>query len=279
MSRARSIIRSSLTLLTVVVCIGCYNRFDDPTASEGVDIVTNITTEELSRVLSADGYVDIDQEIKVRGNVSAHDESGNFYKSFVIENNGYGVEILEGLTDSYVRHQLGAEIVVDLNGLRVSRSRGVVQIGTATESSSYYSLDYLGHPYLVDQHITNTGYTSLVEPREFTLAELAADPELATSLCGSLIRVTGVRYYPTDSEDDDGIWSGERRFIDATDPLLDDEPSAAIWCYTSSYSTFSERDIPTNMGTLTGILQGDYIEGGSGWEMMIKPRGLDDLSF
>ncbi len=273
-----SIIAALFMSVIALINVCCYNDFNEAEESEAEDVVTNITTEELSRILSADGYIDVDEDIRVRGNVSAHDESGNFYKSFLIESGGYGVEILEGLTDSFVRHGLGYEMVIQLNGLRLTRSYGIVQIGVAASEGSYYDVDYMGHELLVDQHITNTGYVSLIEPREFTLSELAADPELATSLCGSLIRVTDVRYYSTD-EDDDGLWSGERCFIGGSDPLIDGEAEAAIWSYVSDYADFSELSIPTSQGSITGILMGDDIEGGEGWEMVIKPRDLDDLIF
>ncbi|MFR9563906.1 MAG: DUF5689 domain-containing protein [Rikenellaceae bacterium] len=273
-----AVTRVLLTCVAALVVSGCYDQFGEIEVSEGEDLTVNITIKELQTKMAASGYVDIDQDIRVRGYVSAHDKGGNFYKCFAIESGGYGLEILEGLTDSYVRHQLGAEIVVQLDGLRLSRSRGVVQVGVAAAESSYYDLDYIGHEYIVDQYITNTGYTEEVEPREFTLAELAADPELATELCGSLIKVTGLRYYTTD-EDDDGLWSGERCFIDAADPLFEDTPEATIYCYTSDYAAFSAQSIPTEMGSITGILQGDDVTGGEGYEMLIKPRDNSDFNF
>ncbi len=274
----RGVISAIFAAVAPLIAIGCYDDFGEASETEGVDVTTNITTEELSRLVLSDGYIDVNQDVRVRGYVTAHDAGGNFYKTFMIESGGYGIEIMEGLSDAYVRHQLGAEIVVQLDGLRLTRSRGVVQIGVATTEGSYYDVDYMGHEYIVNQHITNTGYIKDIEPREFTLAELAADPELATSLCGSLIRVTGLRYYSTD-DDDDGLWSGERCFIAATDPLIGGEPEAEIWCYTSSYATFSGEAIHDGMGSIVGILQGDDVTGGTGWEMMIKPRDADDFDF
>ncbi len=274
----QSVVATLLMSTMSIIGVGCYNDFDAPVADESTDLTTNITTEELSRILSADGYVDVNQDIRVRGNVTAHDESGNFYKTFIIESGGYGVEIMEGLSDSFVRHELGYEMVIQLNGLRLTRSYGIVQIGVATSEGSYYDVDYMGHELLVDQYVTNTGYISLVEPREFTLAELSADSELATSLCGSLIRVVGLRYYSTD-DDDDGLWCGTKCFIDATDPLVGDEAEASIWSYVNEYANFSGQSVPTTYGSITGILMGDDIEGGEGLEMVIKPRDIDDLNF
>ncbi|MFI3289663.1 MAG: DUF5689 domain-containing protein [Rikenellaceae bacterium] len=266
----------SLLILVAPLFVGCYDTFDDPSAAEeSLDLSSNITLEMLHEVLAADGYTDIKDDLRICGSVTAHDESGNFYKTFVIEEDGYGVEILEGLTDSYVRHQMGAEIFVSLEGLRITRSRGVMQIGVATYQGSSYDIDYLGHEYLVDQHITNSGKVSEISPRVVTLEELtgAEGADFVEKLCGSLVRIDGVVYY-SDEDDDDGLWSGDRCFVDASG-----ESDVELWCYTSSYSNFSMCEIPLCECSLVGIMQSDEVSGSSVNRPVLKMRDLNDCIY
>ncbi len=267
--------RISILILSLFI-VSCYDRFDDPAGeADRVDMTYNITLEMLHEVFSADGYVDVKDDMRIRGNVTAHDKGGNFYKTFVIEEDGYGVEILEGLTDSYVRHQLGAEIFVSLNGLRITRSRGVMQIGVATYQGSSYDIDYMGHEYFVDQHITNSGYENLITPRVVTLSELtgAEGADFVEKMCGSLVRIDGVVYSP-DESGDDGLWSGYRCFVDVSG-----ESEVELWCYTSSYSNYSMCEIPTGEVSLIGIMQSDAISGSTVQRPILKMRDLDDCIY
>ncbi len=272
----REIIKTVVVVL-VTLFTACYNRFDAPTPTTQSDVTCNITIEMLHELLGSADYVDITDEITLGGYVTAHDESGNFYKSFMIENMGYAIEILEGISDSYVRHPIGYWVTVSLNGLRITRDLGVLQVGVAAESGSYYDVDYMQHQYIADQHITNTGYFEEVTPREYTLSELLALGELSTSACGRLVKITGLRYYAED--DDDGFWSGTHRFVDQDDPLTDDEPQAELYSYVSSYSNFSQTTIPLTEGSITGILQCDQVKGTNAYYAMVKPRNSDDLNF
>lgn len=263
-------------VILCVLCVGCYDRFDDQAGEDDrVDMTYNITLEMLHKEFSADGYVDVKDDLRIKGNVTAHDKGGNFYKTFVIEEDGYGVEIMEGLTDSYVRHQLGAEIFVSLNGLRITRKRGVMQIGVPTHQGSSYDIDYMNHELLVDQHIINSGYVNLISPRVVTLDELtgAEGAEFVEKMCGSLVRIDGVKYSPTDIKDD-GLWSGDRCFVDATS-----RSDVELWCYTSPYSNYSECEIPRGEISLVGIMQSDIIYGSSVKRPVLKMRDLDDCIY
>ncbi len=271
---AVSLLRYLVYIITPLL-VGCYDSFDS--ASGGTnqeDLTHNITIEMLHKRLSADGYIDVDEDLRIRGNVTAHDRGGNFYKRFFIEQDGYGVEILEGLNDSYVRHQLGAEVSVSLDGLRLARSRGVLQIGIATPHGSSYDLDFLGHEYIIDQHIINSGYVEKVTPRVVSIDELsgAAGVAFVERLCGTLVRIDGVKYQPT--YDDDGVWGGDRCFVDARG-----SSSVELWCYTSRYSNYSMCEIPRTELSLVGIMQSDEVAGSSLKRPVLKMRDQGDCLY
>ncbi|MFR9556207.1 MAG: DUF5689 domain-containing protein [Rikenellaceae bacterium] len=258
-------------LLLLFLAVGllfssCINRFDSaPTEAEAIDVEYNITLERLNQQVTSSGCYDVREELIVKGSVTATDESGNFYKLFVIEQDGYALEVLEGLTYSYVRHDEGYVMVVYLEGLRLSRSRGVLQLGVAASESSYYDLDYMEHEIVVDRHILNTGVVESVTPREITREELDSE-SLVEELCGSLVSIGGLRLVVDEESSDATLWGGTVEFVDVE--------GRTLGCYTSSYADFSMCEIPEGEVTLVGILQYDYSSGAS--SPMIKLRREDD---
>lgn len=260
--------RCLLLLLCGATNFSCINRFD-AASSEGVliDVEYNITIERLHSYVTSSGYYDVKSDLMIQGNVTATDDGGNFYKSFVVEQGGYGVEVLEGMTYSYVRHQEGYLVSLQLEGLRLSRSRGVLQVGVAASDSSYYDLDYMEHDYVVGAHILNTGYWSEVVPRETTTEELASE-SFVTKFAGSLISVGGLSLVVDDEVSGATLWGGTLEFADSE--------GRTIECYTSDYADFSMCEVPTGRVVLCGILQYDYADGAR--SPMIKLRREGDCT-
>ncbi len=235
-------------LTTITLCllfVGCYNTFGNMSEGDEQLPVANMTIEELHALCAADEYFDVSQDVAIRGTVTANDEGGNFYLSFVIEQDGYAVEVLEGLNYTYVRYPVGSVVTISLNGLRLSRSYGVMQVGIATSSGSYYDLDYLGHEYIIDQHITNSGVGEQVTPLALTLEELYEGSY--ESMCGRLVSISGVRFKSEDYEVDELVWSGSKCFVDSAERELG--------CYTSEYAYYSMVAIEEGYATMTGVLE------------------------
>ncbi len=245
--------RGAKALLAVVLLQGCSGEFDAaPTEGETIEVVCNITLSQLhSRFVSGD-YLDIDEDWVLRGSVTANDKASNFYKSFMIESDGAALEILEGLTYNYVRYQEGNVVAINLNGLRLYRSRGVLQVGIEGSAGGYV-VDYLGHELLVDRHIVNTGVVESVEPQVVTLTDDVGDKY------GCLVTIEGLTFQPEDESD---TWGGTRCFVDSE--------GSEVMVYTNSYSNYSLMKIPSEQVSLTGILQCD--DG----DLYIKMRGEDD---
>ncbi len=275
-------LRRILYIICVLSLVACYDDFDQVQGEgEKLELTRNCTIENLHSIFAADGYLDVTSDIVIAGSVTANDEGGNFYKTFVIEESGYGVEILEGLTDSYSRHQIGAVIYVSLKGLRLARSRGVLQVGLATYQGSSYDIDYLGHEAIVDAHIVNSGYVSVVEPRVVGIDELtgAEGADFVEKMCGSLVTIEGVRYLPDEDDDSSAVelWGGYHCFVDVgyDEESSDDDP-IELWCYVSDYSDFSLCEIPYEECSLTGIMQSGVVSGSTVSKPILKMRDLND---
>ncbi len=256
--------RSLVAVIVAALLGGCLNQFESaPSEAALFDLEYNITLERLHSLLGDFDYYDVVNEVVVCGCVTATDESGNFYKTFVIEQSEYAIEILEGLTYSYVRHGEGYLVLVDLEGLRLTRSRGVLQAGLPASDGSYYDVDYMSHEVVADKHITNTGIIEPTTPRPTTLEELESDAVLER-LAGALVTIEGLSLVVDEesTSSEATLWEGTIEFVD--------EEERSLWCYTSYYSNFSKCEVPEGSVSLTGILQYD------GSSRMIKLRSEAD---
>ena len=252
------------SLIVVAVTLSCcYDSFDGAGELSEQDVpIQNITICELSEQLETELF-SIYSDYIVQGYVTSTDRYSNFYKSFVIQNNGYALEIMEGLYDSYVRHDVGALVVVKLQGLALTRDGGVMQAGLESMEGSYYTLDYLSLESIIDKHIFNSYTYSEVEPLSVSIEGLDAVE------CGRLVHIEELQHIPADEAQQPYTWSGYQEFQDAT--------GASIYCSTSSYANFALVEIPSGTVSLCGILQYDSIYGISGGEQyIIKMRSAED---
>ncbi len=251
------------SIVAVTLLGGCYDSFGDGGSLNSGDVpMPNITIVQLHEKLESESLLVYDDLI-VQGTVTSTDRYGNFYKTFVMEEDGYGVEVLEGLTDSYTRHDVGSIVVVKLKGLMLSKYREVVQVGQQSTEGSYYTLDYLGATQVVDERIFNSYKISDIEPCEVSIAELTTD------MCGGFVKIKSLLHTPSDDDTQPYTWGGYQQFVDNSDN--------SVWCYTSDYATFSLLAIPQYSVSLSGILRWGSISGVSGGEQyIIEMRGVYD---
>ncbi|MFR9593589.1 MAG: DUF5689 domain-containing protein [Rikenellaceae bacterium] len=251
------------SVVAVALMSGCYDSFRGGGSIQvGPAPASNITIAQLHTMLESESMLVYDDFI-VRGTVTSTDRYGNFYKTFVMEDNGYGVEILEGLTDSYVRHDVGSVVVVKLQGLMCSRYLGVLQVGAKASEGSYYTLDYLGVEQVVDEVVFNSGTYSSAEPYTVDVSGLDS------SMCGRLINIESLLHTPGEDDTQPYVWGGYQQFVDNS--------GGSVWCYTSDYATFASLAIPQQSVSLCGVLQWGSISGVSGGEQyIIEMRGVYD---
>ncbi len=244
-------------LLNIVVLSSCYNSFDSNTTLTTETGVANITIGELHSLYDNQSLRLFTEEWSVRGKVTANDSGGNFYGSFVIEDSGYAIELLDGLSASHVRHPMGATTLIELKGLAMSRTRGVLQVGLPASDYSYYALDYLTSQALIDNYIYVEEYGSAISTLSFYVSELTE------AMCGRVIRVMNLT--PLYDDDELGMvvrWGGYRGFVS--------DSGEVIYSYVSSYADFAYDAISASRFCVTGVLQ--YSD-----SYTLKPRTVDDF--
>ncbi len=257
-----------LALIVAVTTLSCcYDRFNDEPSDSSTLPVPNVTIGELAQMLQTEKLIIYDDMV-VQGSVTTTDQNGNFYKSFIIQSDGYAMEVLEGIYDSYVRHDIDAVVSVKLQGLVLSSYNGVMQAGLEATTGSYYTLDYITLESLVDEHIFSNGTYSAVTPHEVEIGELSED------MCGRLVKISSLTHVPGEEDTQPYVWSGYEEDYKYQE-FVDSEENV-IYCYTSSYANFSLLPIPQVEVSLCGILQYGSISGVSGEQYMLTMRGVED---
>ncbi len=245
-------------LVALLMLTGCRGEYK-PLPPAAFDTLTaNITLKDL-RELHHGEVMQVGEPLIVTGSVTTNDAAGNFYRTLIIEQEGAALEIKVGLDALHTRYPEGVHLAINLQGLSIKKEFEVMQAGFYWGEYHYPTIDYLEAQAVVDQHIQRHSRGDLLTPTRYALFQLREE------LCGTLVRLEELHYAPL--EEEEPIWEGYRRFVDAR--------GRAIHLYTSPYARFAQESIPEGEIALCGILQ--YISQGEHAGYLLKPRDERDL--
>jgi hypothetical protein len=198
----------------------------------------------------------------IGGVVTASDESGNFYRTFVVDDLTGAVEVMAGGYDLHTLYPIGRVVYIRLRGLTLARTEGgMYQLGVEALPSSGYTVDYIGHSALLDDRVDRAGMNY-----EFRYVE-ATIPELNDRLIGRLVSVHGLTLRnggQTTWATVEGNYPKEIR--------ASDREGNRLYINTSGYADFAGDTIPAGVVSLSGILMK------SGNRYRIKMRDLRDVA-
>lgn len=231
-------------IIVILPLIGC-RRFDEPPISEPTLEATNISILTL-RNATKEKPININENLTIGGYVTTDDRSGNFYKTFFIEDGTAGIEIMAGLYDLGKIYPMGHYITMSLKGCTLAMDRQTLQVGLPATEQSHYPTEYFASRILLDKHIKRSGITRQIAPKPMTIEELK--PEM----CGTLVSIAGLRLSTHEhvggwEVNDNGSWHGYNFFTD------NNQNTIAV--YTSEYANFAQKSIPTQEVVINGILQ------------------------
>lgn len=241
---------------SVVLLAGCHDSSFGEQAATTPPAPATTTLRELRRTFEG-GTVVVASALTVTGRVTANDRSANFYRTFCIEDDGAGLEIMAGLDRLHNDYPEGTTVTVHLQGWALGESRGVLQLGREAPASSNYPTDYIASRPALDRTIIRND-----TPLQPVAATLRTLDELTPAMCGTLIRIEGVHYVPEPLSASG--WSGEKRFTD--------DAGTEIRTYVRPYADFAQHPVPAGRCSLTGILQHD------GNRYLLKLRDENDCT-
>ena len=197
----------------------------------------------------------------IGGGVTASDASGNFYRTFVVDDLTGAVEVMAGGYDLHTLYPIGRVVYIRLKGLTLAqRDGGLYQLGYQAVPSSGYIVDYIGHAALMDRHVDRAGMNYAFLYAESTI------PQLNDRMLGRLVTVYGLTLRNGGLTTWATVEGNYPKDIRATDP-------EGNWLYinTSGYADFAADTIPAGMVNISGILMKN------GNRYRIKTRDLRDV--
>lgn len=198
--------------------------------------------------------------------VTSSDETGNFFRSFVVEDVTGAVEIRAGFYDIYNYYQPGRRVLIKAKGLAVGKYNGIMQLGSRINTYSAYRVEEFGTPAYLEDYIVRDTCFKEIKPIKVLITELNE------KYCGRLVKIDGLT-----AEKDNICWSdGADEFTSSGVVAFTDSEGNRIFVTTSAYADFAEDKVPSGIVSLTGILMyGKFIAGQNSYA--IKLRGLNDV--
>lgn len=219
-----------LLVFSFLLFSGCgYNNFgdieqlDNQLVTANVDIV--VLREEIGREVNSDCVI--------RGCVTAEDRSGNFFRSFIIQDNSGAIEIRAGFYDLNTIFPRNKEVSINVKNLFVDAYNGVLQLGKERNGE----VDFIANRYISGMYFMPQNNRCTIISREIELDDLNIN-----NYCGELVEINNLQSVDTEEI----TWSGNR--------IFKDENNNELTVVTSEYSNFADEIIPREIISLTGIL-------------------------
>ena len=261
--RNRSIMKYLFPLLFLGLLTACVDQEFDAPPVDGEDpgLTATMTIAELKAMHTFGTFTEIGEDVIIRGIVTADDRSGNLYRTFIMQDETAGIQVLVNLTNNYIYYAQGREIFIKAEGLYLGDFRGVLQLGgyLTTENGSQSLGDILD--------LTNTIFpgklTDGVTPAEKTISALNDDD------INTLIKLSDVQFTPLDR----GQTYADAVGRSSLNRELQDCDGNPIVVRTSGFSDFAASLTPDGSGMAVGI----YSTFGTTKQLLI--RDTTDIMF
>lgn len=196
---------------------------------------------------------DATKPLWIEGYVVSSDETGNFYKSIVIqdapENPTAGIAISTNATDLYTKYEPGRKIYFRVNGLYSGLYAGLPTLGTQDG-------DQIGRMSVEDfeERIRRSTQKVDLVPHVMTITQLKMSPDPTKSYLNptlnTLVQLEGVQFPAVLA----GEHYGELNSTFGVNRIVEDCDSNTVDLRTSGFSDFKNELLPEGNGTLTTVV-------------------------
>ena len=230
-----------LALISFSACLD--DDFDAPPTTGETDIseTASISIAGLKELAVDSKVVQIQTDLTIKGQVTADDQSGNFFREFVLQDETGGISILINLTSAYTIFPIGREILIDCQGLYLGVENGVTKLG------GYVILEGGGESLgdIIDfrERITRGLLKTPLEPTTRTINQLGS------SDISTLVKLEDVEFAGADLgltfSDPVGRSSINRTVVDCN--------GNEIILRSSGFANFAGEVLPSGNGSLIAI--------------------------
>ncbi len=233
------------------------------------DIEANTTIAELKEMYwSTDAnYVNTigtrgtdGEHIIIKGRVCSSDESGNIYKSLIIQDETAALTVAINAYDLYESYHFGQEVVIDVTDMQIGGYNSLMQLGGEGTYNSKPSMTFMSEDVMTAHaQVNGLGRPQDVDTVTTTIPTLATaktTPEGLRNWQSRLIRIDNVQF-----EDAGKPFAGES----TTNRYIVDADGNRLNVRNSSYADFKNDILPSGYGSIVGILS--YY--GSDWQLLL----------
>ena len=267
-----------LACILALTFTSCQGDYDEPvkTADEAgignssiseTNVVTIAQLKETYKkyITTSYSYKKVEEPMEIKGYVTGNDVQGNLYNELVIDDGTGAITIGVSQGGLYGLFPIGAEVLIELNGLSVGNYGLHPQIGTPYPSAKGQNSIGRMSRAVWNHHFRLTGKSQTIAPIDFNNSWKPASDGLTYS--GKLVTMKNVSFKGAD---------GKKTFANASagsgsvSVYFNEYPTTTM-VYTSNYADFASNPLPQGKVNVTGILK----RYNNSWELII--RSLDDI--
>lgn len=234
-----------IVLLSVLSFQACIDQeFDEPPFLEILEDAPEVTTTiaELKAMHVFGTFVTIEEDIVIKGTISADDESGNLFRRIVMQDESGAIELNINAVELHNFFPEGREIFIRCNGLVLGDFAGIIGIGGSIGMTGAGDPRLNGiEESLIDQFIVRGTTGNEVVP------ELTTIDELGPLDVSKLVQIENLEF------EDSELGKTFADFQENTNRFLETCDGDEILIRTSGFSNFFNEELPTGNGTLIGI--------------------------
>ena len=248
----------ALTLLSVLfLAIGLSScrkeSFDEPPITgTDPDLKVNMTIDSLKKmyqdsILNKSGNITINNDWIIAATVVGDDQSGNLYKTMIIEDSTAGIAIRIDQSEFWRNYPVGRRVFIKLKGLVIGGYKGLIQIGGYVDYTSFPASAATIPANQIGKYIYPGVWGLKPKPSIVTIADL----NNLIKWQNRLVQINDVQFQPSDTlqpfADAVNLLSKSRYLIGCN------TTSPKLAAYTSGYCNFASQLTPTKDGSIVGI--------------------------
>jgi hypothetical protein len=202
----------------------------------------NTTIPEL-KALYQGARLQIADDLVIGGYVVANDESGNYYKTLVIQDDDGGIELKINDFDLFMNYPEGQEIYVKCQNLYLDTYGEVIQLGSVYDDNGVEKFGGIqpGDLYL---HVIKGQSVVPVTPEIVTITDID------DAYIGMLIQLNEVQF----TESELGLTWADPVNLYSENRTLEDCSSNTIVVRTSGYCDFAGEELPEGNGIFVAVV-------------------------
>ena len=263
----KSIFQFILFTLIILGITSCVDReFDEPpfptedTIDVPADQILSISDLLALRPAGQD-FLEVGRDEYLKGVVVADDQSGNFFKSLVIQDGNSGITILLDDVELWNQYFVGKEIFIHLENIWLGDFNGLPQIGFEPVNGDMARIP----AELIDNVIIRGETVPSITPSEIDISDIS------DNMLNTLVSLSEVQF----ASGSDNATYALSATATAVNHFIEDCDGNEVILRSSGFASFADDLTPSGNGSIIGVL-GKF---GSDFQLLIRdPRdvAMDD---